>query len=49
MLVTDEIAANSTEIDRAKEVFQIKIQNVSLPAMHACIGKDRVFLPKAMR
>ena len=49
MFVGDEVAANSTEIDSAEEIFQIEVQHVSLPAMNSSIRQDRVFLPKAMR
>ena len=49
MLVGDEVAADSTEIDSAKEVFQIEVQHESLPTMNSGIRQDRVFLPKAVR
>lgn len=49
MLVGDEVAADSTKIDSAEEVFQIEVQYVSLPAMNGGIRQDRVSLPKAVR
>ena len=49
MLVSDEVAADSAEIDSSEEVFQIEVQHVSPPAMNNGIRQDRVFFPKAMR